>query len=140
MIFIDTNVLAAYYCPEPLSSLAQKALQEPVERPVSPHVELELTSAIARKVRTRRMRRKDAQRVLDLFRSHLEQGIYTRLGVDAAHFAEARDWITTFTVSLQPLDALHIAVAKMSGCSILTADAVLAKACTKVGTSARLIS
>ena len=77
---------------------------------------------------------------MDLFRSHLEQGIYTRLGVDAAHFAQARDWLASLSVPLQALDALHVAVAKMSGCTIVTADAVLAKGCTKVGVGARLIS
>lgn len=140
MIYIDTSVLAAYYCPEPLSGPAQKVLQEAVERAISPLVELELTSAIARKVRTRQMRRREAQRVLDLFRSHLEQGVYTRLGVNAAHFAKARDWIATLTISLQSLDALHVAIAEMSGCSVITADTVLANACTRVGVSARLIS
>ena len=139
MIYVDTSILAAYYCPEPLSGRAQKVLQEAVDRAISSLVELELISAIARKVRTRQIRRKDAQRILNLFRSHLEQGTYTRLGVDAAHFAQAREWLASLSVPLQTLDALHVAVAKMSGCSILTADTVLAKACTKVGVAARLI-
>ena len=57
MIYIDTSILAAYYCPEPLSSQAQRALRESVERAISPLAELELTSAIARKVPTHQMRR-----------------------------------------------------------------------------------
>ena len=43
-------------------------------------------------------------------------------------------------IPLQTLDALHVALAAMKGCSIMTADAVLAKACAKVGVTARLIA
>ena len=139
MIYVDTSVLAAYYCPEPLSARAQRVLQEAVERAISPLVELELVSAIARKVRTHQMRRKDAQRILAVLRSHLEHGLYTRLGIDAVHFAKAREWLETFGIPLQTLDALHVAVAVMNGCPIMTADATLAKACAKVGVTARLI-
>ena len=140
MIYVDTSVLAAYYCPEPLSGQAQRALAQADERAISSLVELEFVSAIARKVRTREMRRGDAHRILAAFQSHLEQGIYTQLAVDGAHFAKAREWLATLVVPLQTLDALHVALAAMKGCSIITADAALAKACAKVGVTARLIA
>jgi predicted nucleic acid-binding protein len=139
LIYVDTSVLAAYYCPEPLSEQAQRGLAQEDELAISSLVELEFVSALARKVRTHEMRRRDAHRILAVFQSHLEQGIYARLGVDAAHFAKAREWLATLAVSLQTLDALHVALAAMKGCSLMTADAVLAKACTKVGVTARLI-
>jgi hypothetical protein len=139
LIYVDTSVLAAYYCPEPLSGQAQRALAQANERAISPLVELEFVSAIARKVRTREMRRGDARRILAAFQSHLEQGIYTRLAVESAHFAKARDWLTTLAIPLQTLDALHVAMAAMKGCPLLTADAALAKACAKVGVTALLI-
>jgi len=139
LIYVDTSVLAAYYCPEPLSGQAQRALAQANERAISSLVELEFVSAIARKVRTREMRRGDARRILAAFQSHLEQGIYTRLAVESAHFAKARDWLTTLAIPLQTLDALHVAMAAMKGCPLLTADAALAKACAKVGVTALLI-
>lgn len=140
MIYVDTSVLAAYYCPEPLSGRAQRALAQTDERAISSLVELEFVSAVARKVRTHEMRRGDAHRILAAFQSHLEQGIYTRLAVEGAHFTKAREWLATLMVPLQTLDALHVALAAMKGCPILTADAVLAKACTKVGVTARLVA
>ena len=140
MIYVETSVLAAYYCPEPLSGQAQRALAHEDERAISSLVELEFVSAIARKVRAREMRRGDAHRILAAFESHLEQGIYTRLAVDGSHFAKARQWLATLVVPLQTLDALHVAVAALKGWSVLTADAVLAKACAKVGVKARLIA
>ncbi len=140
MIYIDTSVLAAYYCPEPLSERAQRALAEGGERAISSLVELELVSALARKVRNREIRRTEAHQILAVFQSHLEQGVYIRLAVDVAHYAKAREWLTTFTVPLQTPDALHAAVAAMEGCSLVTADSALAKACTTVGVTARLIT
>ncbi|MFZ0959860.1 MAG: type II toxin-antitoxin system VapC family toxin [Terriglobia bacterium] len=139
MIYVDTSVLAAYYCPEPLSEQAQRALAQEDERAISSLVELEFVSALARKVRTHEMHRQDAHRILAVFQSHLEEGIYTRLGVDAAHFGRAREWLATFVVPLHTLDALHVALAAMKGCSLMTADAPLAQACAKVGVTARLI-
>ena len=96
-------------------------------------------SALARKVRAREMRRADGHRILAVFQSHLEQGIYTRLALEGAHFARAREWLATFTVPLHTLDALHLAVAATQGCPLLTADVALAKACARVGVTARLI-
>ena len=57
MIYIDTSVLVACYCPEPLSERAQRALAQEDERAISSLVELEFVSALARKVRTHEMRR-----------------------------------------------------------------------------------
>lgn len=139
MIYVDTSVLAAYYCPEALSARAERALQQQPELAISSLVEVELVSALARKVRVREMRLADAHRIRAVFESHLEQGIYTRLALSTAHFAKAREWLRTFTVPLKTLDALHVAVAAMHGCPLLTADAALAKACAKLGVGARLI-
>ena len=140
MIYVDTSVLAAYYCPEPASDRAQRALSLEAERAVSLLVDVELASALAGKVRGRQIRRTDARRILTLYQSHLEQGIYTRLPIEDAHYAQAREWLTTFAVALRSLDALHVAVAGLSGCSLLTADRALARACSAVGVVARLIT
>jgi hypothetical protein len=139
LTYIDTSVLIAYYCPEPLSAQAQRALQEQAKPAISWLVELELVSALARKVRARGMRRADARRVLAMFQSHLDREIYSRLAVEALHFGVAREWLASLAVLLQTLDALHVAVAALHGCPIVTADAALARACTKVGVTARLI-
>jgi uncharacterized protein len=139
LTYIDTSVLAAYYCPEPLSALAQKALQGTRERAISWLVEVELASAIARKARSRQMRRSDALRILTAFQSHLEEGFYTRLAVELRHYAKAREWLATFTISLRAMDALHLAVAATENCTLLTADAELAASCAGAGVSSRLI-
>ena len=140
MTYIDTSVLAAYYCPEPLSARAQRTLLAENELAISWLVEAELASVLARRVRAREVGPADGHRILTLFQSHLEQGVYARLAVEAAHFAKAREWLGTFTVPLHTLDALHVAVAALQGLPLLTADVALAKACARIGVTARLIS
>ena len=49
MAYVDTSVLAAYYCPEPLSAAAQTELGQLASPTLSPLVEVELCSAVARK-------------------------------------------------------------------------------------------
>jgi hypothetical protein len=132
-------VLIAYYCPEPFSGPAQRALNEEDDWAISWLVEVEFMSALARKVRAREMRPSEGRRVHALFQSHLEQGIYNRLAMERPHFAKAREWLATFTVPLHTLDALHVAVAALQGCPLLTTDVALAKACARVGVTARLI-
>ena len=139
MIYVDTSVLAAYYCPEPLSERAQRALAGESKRAVSPLVDVELASALARKVRAREIRRAEAHRVLTLYQSHLEQGVFTRLPIETAHFAQAREWLASLNVALRSLDALHAAVAGLQGCPLLTADAAMARACAGLGVTARLV-
>jgi predicted nucleic acid-binding protein len=139
LIYIDTSVLAAYYCPELLSTWAERALRLHSQPAISSLVEVELVSALARKVRAREMLPADAQRIHAVFQVHLAQGLYIRLTLDGPHFVKAAEWLATFTVPLHTLDALHVAVAALQGCPLLTVDVALAKACATVGVSARLI-
>jgi uncharacterized protein len=139
LTYVDTSILVAYFCPEPLSARVQRELQAAGVLAISPLVDLEFVSAISRKVRTHQLRRKDAQRILKMIQSHLDHGMFGRLAVDASHFAKARGLLETLDINLQTLDALHVAVAALSGCLLMTADAVLARACGKVGVPVHLI-
>ena len=53
MIYLDTSVLVAYYCPEPLSRAAERAARAEVAPSISDLCEVEFASALARKVRAR---------------------------------------------------------------------------------------
>ena len=139
MIYIDTSVLTAYYCPEALSARAQQALQEADGRAISWLVEVEFASVLALKARAHELRLGDARRILALFQSHLQEGIYTRLPISSPHFVQAREWFAALTVPMQTLDALHAAVCAIQVCSMLTSDAGLAKACAQIGVTAQLV-
>lgn len=107
---------------------------------ISPLVELEMASAIARKVRMRELAPSAAREALALFRRHEADGLYRIAAVSGAHYAQARGWIERFDPPLRALDALHLAVAHGESALLMTADAPLARAARKFGMRARLIS
>jgi uncharacterized protein with PIN domain len=71
MAYIDTSVLVAYYCPEPLSKPAQQAIRRADPPTISPLVELELYSAVAAKVRSGDLDEAAAVRIITLLARHL---------------------------------------------------------------------
>jgi len=139
LIYVDTSALVPYYCPEPLSPAVQRFLGQQVDRTISDLVEVELFSALARKVRTGELRRADAQRIQEVFRTHLEAGMYLRLPVERRHFAVAREWLVALHTPLATLDALHLAIAAAQDCPMVTVDAALARAGRAVGVRVRLL-
>lgn len=119
-------MLVPYYAPEPLSERCE-ALIVSLARPViSDLCEVELTSALARKVRRDELSRPNAERIKEAFHSHIEGSYYRLLPVERHHFRRARDWIAQFKSPLSSLDGLHVAVASALGIPLATADRTLA--------------
>lgn len=121
-------MLAAYYAPEPLSLEAQLVLRTFPSPAVSELTEVELASALARKVRQRELAAADAEQARALFTSHLEDGLYRRIALDRPHYRLAREWMLPGGPPLKSLDALHLAVAFRAGLILATADRQLATA------------
>ncbi len=140
MAYIDTSVLVAYYCPEPLSKAAQRFVSNLDEPTISPLVELELYSAVATKVRTGELEQAAANRIVSLFDSHVTDQLYRKLAIEAREFLLAREWIGRFTTPLRTLDALHLARAFTSGLPLLTADRALAGSASVLGVEHKLIA
>ena len=133
--YIDTSVLVAYYCPEPLSEKVEAFITAQRQLAISALTEIEMFSALSRKVREKAMDRFDAGRVTAKFISHLDGHYFTYLPVEAHHFRLARDWIGMFKLSLRTLDALHLAIASSEGLSIVTTDKSLLKSAKGLGLS-----
>lgn len=133
MIYLDTSVLAAYYCPEPLSAKAERLIRAESRPAVSDLTEVELFSALSRKTRLRELVRDDAGRVAAQFLAHLENNLYTRLALERRHYQLARDWILRSTTPLRTLDALHLAVAASEGLTLVTSDGGLARSGASLG-------
>lgn len=131
--YIDTSLLAAYYCPEPQSALVQKRLSKITQPVISPLVELELYSAVAAKVRMGDLAAVSAARILDLFGKHQREGVYGVVAVGPAEYDQARDWIGRFSSPLRAADALHLAAAHTNGLTLLTADKALARSARHFG-------
>ena len=140
MFYVDTSLIAAYYTPEPLSDRVEEFLLSQNCPAVSSLTELELFSALSRKVREEGLDPADAGKVGARFLSHLENGFFTRLPVESGHYRLARDWLGLFSTSLRSLDALHLAVASTGGLTVVTADLGLSKSARALGLEVLLLS
>ena len=126
-LYVDTSVLAAFYCRESGSARAEKALRGDKPLALSNIVKLELASAVAKKVRTGDFDESFARQILSLFHSHLRDDYFEIVPADDNDVALADEWICSFATPLRTLDALHLAIAFNRGLELLTADKVLAK-------------
>lgn len=70
MYYLDTSVLTAYYCPEPLSDKAEALIVTENMPAISWLTRLELISAVSRKIREG-MAREDGQKIIRQFEQHL---------------------------------------------------------------------
>lgn len=127
MFYIDTSVIVAYYCPEPLSEKAESFLMAHLRPAISTLTEVEMVSALSRKIREGGLSRKDAGGIIAKFLSHVDGHFYIHLSVDPHHYRLARDWIGLFNTNLKMLDALHLAIAHVEGLTFVTADQRLAE-------------
>lgn len=138
--YVDTSVLAAYYCPESISALAERALRSLTVPIISDLTPVELASAISRKVREKTLSREEGARILAQFETHLEEGYYRVLPVRTRDYRMARSWLAQLQGTLRTLDALHLAVAASTEASTLTADRRLAMEATALGLPVKLLA
>lgn len=138
-VYVDTSVLGAYYCPEPLSAMAEQALRGVEDPVISSLTEVEFFSLVAKKHRLRELSEPKARRALGIFTAHVADGYYRRLMLNAEHYAKARSLIGSFNTALHTLDALHLALAVSEKLPLLTADSTLAAAARKFRVKAMLV-
>lgn len=140
MAYLDTSLLVAYYCPEPLSAKAEPAIRRDDEPVISLLVEVELCSAVAAKVRTGEMDKAAGTRVIATFQQHVADRRYRIVAIAEGEYALARTWLGQFTTTLRALDALHLAAASSNDLTLLCADKGLARAAKRLGVTCRLIT
>ena len=140
MLYIDTSVLAAFYCPERISEQVEEILINTDEPAVSQLTEIELASAVSRKIREKRLSKEDGDKILSIFQTHLEQKSFVYLPIQSKCYTNAKKWIVQFDTPLRTLDALHLAIAQRNNISMLTADVKFAKSAEKIGVGVTLIS
>ena len=140
MPYYDTSVIVAFYCPEPLSNEAEKLLRRTKDLYISPLVEVELASAVSRKVREKTLSVADAARIIAAFKTHIDQGIFYMVSISSIHFSCAFNWIASFITPLRTFDAIHCAVASYINETIVTADASLARSARILHVKHKLLS
>jgi len=127
VIYIDTSVLAAIYIPERWSQAAENLLASQNVRVISNLVEVEMHSAVARRLRMREIKRDEASSIVRKFEADLESLIYQRLEIGEPDWAAAKKLLDRFDAPLRTLDALHLALALTNELRLVTSDRRLAK-------------
>jgi predicted nucleic acid-binding protein len=129
--YIDTSVLTSVYCDEPNSRKAERILQKytPV---ISGLTRLELSSAVAKKVRAKTLTKNQAAAIISMFHEHIRSGVFEVQRIDEDHYDLACDWLDLLTTSMRSLDSLHLAVAHSLQIPLITADIALARSARKL--------
>jgi predicted nucleic acid-binding protein len=140
MSYLDTSVLAAYYCPEPLSKKVQKALDQISEPTISPLVELEMHSALAGKVRSGELDTASAAQILAMLQVHLSDRRYRIVPIGAREYALCRSWLGGCNLPLRTLDALHLAAAFANDLTLVSAEKILVRCAGQLGVKHHLIA
>jgi uncharacterized protein len=120
MFYLDTSVLVAYYCPEPLSERVESFVTTHEQLAVSRLVELEMFSGVSRRVREENLEENDGARILATFLSHLDGRFYEVAQLTDHHYRLARDWIALPKNTLRTLDALHLVIASAEAMQFYT--------------------
>ena len=122
MYYLDTSILAAYYCPEPLSEKVEKIIISARRPCISSLNEVELASAISRKIREKNLLPEVGNKIFNQFQIHLKESLFRLISVDDRHYQTAKNWLLQFAVPLKTLDAIHLAIAAEGDFTLLTAD------------------
>ena len=139
MIYLDTSVIAPFYWEQALSDTVEELLRTETEPGLSQLVEVELFSALSRRVRMREISQEDARAIATRFQTHLDSNFYIRIPIESVHYQLARDWIGRFDTSLRTLDALHLASASSNNIRLVTADDALARSAEALGIEVQLL-
>lgn len=140
MIYLDTSVLAPFYWTEATSAAVGQIFQQNETLIISELSEVELLSALSRRVRMQEIDRADAIAIVDRFQEHLNVAFYTRLTVTAKHYQIAKHWMQQFDTPLRTLDALHLAIASDLAIPIVTADIGLAKSAERFNVTVQILN
>lgn len=138
--YIDTNILAAYYCPEMLSDKADKLLASVKQPVISVLTEIELMSVISKKCRKKEMTKKDGKRIIENYIAHLREGYYRKVFLKSEHYLYARDKLGSLQYSLHSLDALHLAMVVSECILFITGDKNLFKVAQKNSVESQLVN
>jgi hypothetical protein len=139
MVYLDTSVLVAYYCPETLSRQVQDLIGKQIKPSLSSLTEVEFFSAVSKKVRSNELSGTDGNRILAKFVSHLNADLFNLIPVENHHWQIARGWIGLFTAPLQTLEALHLAVSSDKALQLVTSDIAFFQSAEKLDIDAILL-
>jgi predicted nucleic acid-binding protein len=137
-LYIDSSALAKLYLPESDSDRLDDFLRSRRDLTISELAVTEVISAVARRRREGALTARQANRVRDAVLSDAQSGSFRRLDLNPViHRQAERILLSTDSIALRTLDALHIALAIFGEArSIVTFDVRLAEAAAVHGLQA----
>ena len=90
MIYLDTSVLAPFYWIEAMSNSVAELFQQSQTLIISKLSEVELMSALSRRVRVKEIEREDAIAIVNQFQMHITSGLYEKLPITTQHYQTAK--------------------------------------------------
>jgi uncharacterized protein len=86
LIYLDTSIVAPLYWAETLSDKIEELVLSETELGLSQLVEVELVSALSRRVRMREISQDDATAIVERFQTDIDSGFYTRITLETIHY------------------------------------------------------
>jgi uncharacterized protein len=127
-MYIDTSCLAAFYLPEKKSSVVQNKIREADRVHISYLTEIELLSAIRKRVRMGDLSNRDGNKTYGLFKEHRKAGLFEIAELSPTVY-KASGWILDTTAhGLRTLDAIHLGASFEYKLKLFTFDKLMQKA------------
>jgi uncharacterized protein len=139
LIYLDTSVLAPFYWTEAASESVEQLFEQHTQLIISELSEVELISALSRRVRMGEIERADASSIAARFQAALDAEFYQLVTVTPLHYQMAKQWMQQFDTPLRTLDALHLAIASGLSVPLVTADVGLAKSATSLSVDVQIL-
>lgn len=139
MQYIDTTVLVPFYYPDPLSDEAEEVILKLDNPVISQLTRIEFTNALATKIHEDLMTKESGNKILALFKKHIEQKSYQVLPLQPKHYSTADTWVAEFKKPFSTLEALHLVIVVINKMSIITADNHFAELAKLLGIKVTMI-
>ena len=134
MYYLDTSFVVSAFCIEARTEQVRKWIQDtPVEDVfISSWVETEFSSAISFKIRTKQIQLEERAIILTNWRLFVAESAAI-VAVETKDFDTAALYAANHHLALRASDALHLAVAQNTGCTLVTLDKRMAAAALELG-------
>lgn len=132
--YLDASVVVAFLTPEAHSDRVERWFGDNAasDLVVSPWVTTEISSALSIKLRAGAITLDHRAAVLARWQQMLDANV-TTVSVTDAHFDAAARFADRHDLGLRAGDALHLAIAAQSGCTLVTLDHAMATAAPALG-------
>ncbi len=137
--YLDTSVLISSYLPDSHTPKVLMFLSKHSGFAVSLWSDLEFRGALGVLVRQKLITEQQAELVLEQYRAHRKDGIYSLIELTSKHFQAALDSFLSFEAPLKSADALHVGIASLEKLKLVTLDEKQAKVALQTKTRCLLL-